>query len=72
MVKRKTLLLAVVGFVLAAAVLFPAGTQEEVRYPIKGFEPVEREATVAKAGRSVELNIFSTNDEHGWTPTRTS
>jgi 2',3'-cyclic-nucleotide 2'-phosphodiesterase (5'-nucleotidase family) len=66
MVKRKTLFLAVVGIVLTAAFLFPAGIQEEVRYPVKGFTPVQRQATVAEAGKSVELNIFSTNDEHGW------
>ena len=35
-------------------------------YPIKEFTPVEREATVAPEGKEVEINIFSTNDEHGW------
>jgi len=37
-----------------------------VEYPLSGFTPVERDATKAVEGTVVEINVFSTNDEHGW------
>jgi len=35
-------------------------------YPVSSFAPVERAAVVAPAGETREINVFSTNDEHGW------
>jgi len=35
-------------------------------YPLADFTPVERDASVAEEGKNVELNVFTTNDEHGW------
>jgi len=41
-------------------------SQEKVAYPLADFAPVARKATVVEEGKIVELNIFTTNDEHGW------
>lgn len=38
----------------------------DIEYPIAEFQVTEREATIATDGNEVELNIFTTNDEHGW------
>lgn len=59
------------GMSLAVFILFivscAGGTSEEVKvYPLADFSPVERKATTVEEGKLVELNIFTTNDEHGW------
>ncbi len=46
-----------------------AGAQKEtksVSYPISSFVPQEQKATKAVDGKVVDINIFTTNDEHGW------
>ena len=61
--------LAAVGILLLSAFLvFPVGVRETEQpiYPVKGFQPTARSATTAPEGETVELNVFSTNDEHVW------
>lgn len=61
-------------FTMAAAAILSlllfacaGGTPKEaVAYPLTDFTPVEHEATSPVSGETVEINIFSTNDEHGW------
>ncbi len=46
-----------------------AGAQKEtkpVSYPISAFAPQDQKATKAVDGEVVNINIFTTNDEHGW------
>jgi 2',3'-cyclic-nucleotide 2'-phosphodiesterase (5'-nucleotidase family) len=38
----------------------------EVNYPVKNFSVTTREPSIAENGKEVEINVFSTNDEHGW------
>ena len=59
------------GLSIAVIILFivscAGGTTDEVKvYPLADFSPVERKATSVEEGKMVELNIFTTNDEHGW------
>ena len=59
------------GLSLALVVMFfvscAGGVSEKVKvYPLADFSPVERKATMVEEGKIVELNIFTTNDEHGW------
>ena len=60
-----------VGLSLALIMMFivscAGGTAKKaIVYPLADFTPVERKATVVEEGKRVELNIFTTNDEHGW------
>lgn len=55
------------ALVLMLIVSCAGGTAEKkVTYPLADFSPVERKATVVEEGKRVELNVFTTNDEHGW------
>jgi len=59
------------GFSLALVIMFfvscAGETANEAKvYPLADFSPVERKATSVEEGKIVELNIFTTNDEHGW------
>ncbi len=43
------------------------GTAEKGKtYPLADFNSVEREASIVENGKTVEFNVFTTNDEHGW------
>ncbi len=60
------------GLVIVSVMMLACVTQskpvdtKDVSYPLSSFTPVEREAVAAPAGAAVEINVFSTNDEHGW------
>ncbi|MDC7235504.1 MAG: 5'-nucleotidase C-terminal domain-containing protein [Spirochaetales bacterium] len=66
--------LRITGFLFLAFALLGCASQQMVQttdakavsYPLSGFTPVEREATMAPDGGAVEINLFTTNDEHGW------
>ena len=67
--KRTFLLLTLILLILLVpTVLFAGGQKEPVidSYPMMAFEPQEQKATKAVDGEMVEINIFTTNDEHGW------
>ncbi|MBI9104416.1 MAG: 5'-nucleotidase C-terminal domain-containing protein [Spirochaetales bacterium] len=58
---------------LSPSLLFSAGqweyvgpTKLEAVYPLESFTPEAKAPTRAVNGKEVEINIFSTNDEHGW------
>jgi 2',3'-cyclic-nucleotide 2'-phosphodiesterase (5'-nucleotidase family) len=66
--------LRITGFLFLAFALLGCASQQSsssvdvrsIEYPLSVFAPVDREATAAAEGAAVEINIFSTNDEHGW------
>ena len=67
--KGTFLLFALILLILIVPVSIFAGGQKEAEvdsYPIMAFEPQELKATKAVDGEMVEINIFTTNDEHGW------
>ncbi|MBF9014577.1 MULTISPECIES: bifunctional UDP-sugar hydrolase/5'-nucleotidase [unclassified Oceanispirochaeta] len=66
--------LRITGLLFLAFALLGCASQQStstvdvrsVEYPLSGFSPVERVAAEAAEGAVVEINVFSTNDEHGW------
>ena len=64
--------LRITGLLFLAFALLGCASQQSistvdvrsVEYPLSGFSPVERVATEAAEGVVVEINVFSTNDEH--------
>ncbi len=67
--KRTFLFLTLILLILVIPTGLFAGGQKEAEldsYPMMAFEPQELKATRAVDGEVVEINIFTTNDEHGW------
>lgn len=66
--------LRITGLLFLAFALFGCASQQTVssvdvrsiEYPLTSFTPIERDFSSAVDGEAVEINIFSTNDEHGW------
>ncbi len=66
---RKTFLITLILILTLIPVSLSASAQKEViedSYPVMSFQPVNRSMTRATMGEEVEINVFSTNDEHGW------
>lgn len=67
--KRTFLFFTLILLIMAVPTGLFAGAQKEAEldsYPMMAFEPQEQKATKAVDGEVVEINIFTTNDEHGW------
>ncbi|MCK5198678.1 MAG: hypothetical protein KAR21_10025, partial [Spirochaetales bacterium] len=67
--KRTFLFFTLILLIMAVPTGLFAGAQKEAEldsYPMMAFEPQEQKATRAVDGEVVEINIFTTNDEHGW------
>jgi 2',3'-cyclic-nucleotide 2'-phosphodiesterase/3'-nucleotidase len=66
--KNKGLFLALINALILMLLVSCAGGTEKKgeMYPLTDFSPVTRKASAVEEGKVVEINIFTTNDEHGW------